>query len=137
MKYLLFFLLIFLLFSCGKISNKIGEDYYKVVGRWKNINGDENIRIEFSNRGKALIVREFARGGSFYINKFEYLGTSSNGLLSHSFMIKSKKYKRFGYSDAIYVFSNDFNSIDTISMTGFWLIENSSNQYSTVLFVRE
>jgi hypothetical protein len=127
----------FLFFSCGKISNKIGEDYFKVVGRWKNINGDENIEIVFSKRGKVSIEREFARGGTFFINKFDYVGPSNSGLLSHSFMVKNKKYDQFGYSDAPYLFTNDLNNFDTIALTGFWLVENSTYQYSNVLFVKE
>lgn len=137
MKYLLCCLVILLFFSCGKISNKIGEDYFKVVGRWKNISGDENIEIVFSKRGKVSIEREFARGGTFFINNFDYVGPSNSGLLSYSFMVKSKKYNRFGYSDALYLFANDLNNFDTIALTGFWLVENSTYQYSNVLFVKE
>lgn len=123
--------------GCSKKSYNLGADFEKLIGTWKSINGDENIRIEFSNRCKVSIEREFARGGSFYINKFEYLGPSSNGLLSYSYKIKSKKYKRFGYSDALYLYSNDYDKVDTISLTGLWLIENSTYQYDNVLFVRE
>lgn len=137
MKVFVSTLVLLLVFSCNKDSIDLGPDYHKLIGHWKNINGDENIRLEFSKRGKCTIDREFARGGSLYFNEFEYMGPSDSGVLLHSFLVKSKKYERFGYSDALYIFSNNLTNFDTISLTGFWLIENSTYQYDNVLFVRE
>lgn len=133
MKIVYLYFVILIVGSCSKDTNNLGSDFEKLVGTWRNIEGDLPIQILIRKNGKIEVLKSIERGYKFRANYY-ICDTTGNSSGLNTYLLSENAN---GIEGRKMVFLAKPN-LDTIQIETGTLIVNNIAQYVSVMnFTKE
>lgn len=118
--------------SCSKNSYNLGSDFEKLIGTWRNINGNQPIEVKIRGNGKVEVHKSIERGISFKTKYFESY-SSPNPIGSFEYSLSEEKDIFIGR----YLTFNCNSNFDTIAFHVGTLLADNTAQYGEIFFIKD